>query len=185
MSQQATLYHLKVSLSDVDRGVYEALDLRLARHPSETARYMLTRALAYCCCFEEGIAFSKGLSSTDEPALWIKDLQGSTTTWIEVGAPSADRLHKAKKATARVVVFTSSDLTLLRKEWATKAIHQADRIEVYTVTPGFLDALDDATDRNSSWDLTRSDGQIYVTTKGGAVIEGTLVTASVTAPSAP
>ena len=174
MSQQATLYHLKVSLSDVDRGVYEALDLRLARHPSETARYMLTRALAYCCCFEEGIAFSKGLSSTDEPALWI-----------EVGAPSADRLHKAKKATARVVVFTSSDLTLLRKEWATKAIHQADRIEVYTVTPGFLDALDDATDRNSSWDLTRSDGQIYVTTKGGAVIEGTLVTASVTAPSAP
>ncbi len=179
MAQQATMYHLKVSLSDVDRGVYQPLDLRLARHPSETARYLLTRALAYCLCFEEGIAFSKGLSSTDEPAVWVKDLQGTTTTWIEVGSPSAERLHKAKKANPRVVVFTSHDLVLLQREWATRAIHQADRIEVYTLLPAFLDALDDATDRNSSWELTRTDGLLYVTTKGGAVIEGTLTRASV------
>ena len=184
MAQQATMYHLKISLSDVDRGVYQPIDLRLARHPSETARYLLTRALAYCLCFEEGIAFSKGLSTADEPAVWIKDLQGTTTTWIEVGAPSADRLHKAKKATPRVVVFTSQDLSLLQKEWATRAIHQADKIEVYTLAPAFLDALDDATDRNSAWELTHTDGQLYVTTKGGAVIEGTLSKGSVTAPAA-
>ena len=181
MAQQATMYHLKVSLSDVDRGVYESLDLRLARHPSETARYMLTRALAYCLCFEEGIAFSKGLSTTDEPAVWIKDLQGTTTSWIEVGAPSADRLHKAKKATARVVVFSSQDLVHLQKEWSTRAIHQAERIEVYLLAPTFLDALDDATDRNSSWDLTRTDGTLYVTTKAGTVFEGTLSKGAVTA----
>lgn len=181
MAQQATMYHLKVALSDVDRGVYEALDLRLARHPSETARYMFTRALAYCLCFEEGIAFSKGgLSSADDPALSVKDLQGTTTTWIEIGAPSADRLHKANKATGRVVVFSSSELVHLRKEWSTKAIHQAERIEVYLLAPAFLDALEDATDRNSSWDLTRTDGTLYVTTKGGSVIEGTVTKATVT-----
>jgi uncharacterized protein YaeQ len=48
MALTATIYHLQVALSDVDRGVYEALDLRLARHPSESMRYLLTRTLAYC-----------------------------------------------------------------------------------------------------------------------------------------
>ena len=60
MALTATVYHLPVQLSDVDRGVYESLDLRLARHPSETMRYLLTRLLAYCLCYEDGIAFSKG-----------------------------------------------------------------------------------------------------------------------------
>jgi len=44
---QATIYRLQIELSDVDRGVYESLDLRLARHPSESMPYLLTRALAY------------------------------------------------------------------------------------------------------------------------------------------
>ena len=46
MAQGSTTYHLRISLSDVDRNVYEALDLRLARHPSETMRYLLTRTIA-------------------------------------------------------------------------------------------------------------------------------------------
>ena len=33
MGTGATMYRLKIELSDVDRGVYESLDLRLARHP--------------------------------------------------------------------------------------------------------------------------------------------------------
>jgi len=37
MALTATMYHLEVALSDVDRGVYEAVDLRLARHPSDHA----------------------------------------------------------------------------------------------------------------------------------------------------
>src|SRR5579859_1018315 len=68
----STVYHLEIDLSDVDRGVYETLDLRLARHPSESKHYLLTRALAYCLFYEEGIAFSKGLSTTDEPAVWVR-----------------------------------------------------------------------------------------------------------------
>ena len=59
MALTATIYHLAIALSDVDRGVYESLDLRVAQHPSETMRYLLTRTLAYCFSYEEGIAFSK------------------------------------------------------------------------------------------------------------------------------
>jgi uncharacterized protein YaeQ len=103
MALSATVYHLQVDLSDVDRGVYQALDLRVARHPSETMRYLLTRVIAYCLCYEEGIAFTKGLSDAEDPALWIKDLQGNLRAWIEIGTPSAERLHKASKGSPRVV----------------------------------------------------------------------------------
>src|SRR4051812_47883073 len=158
------MYHLQIELSDVDRGVYEALDLRLARHPSESMPYMLTRTLAYALLYEEGIAFSKGgLSSSDEPPLTIRDLQGNLRTWIEIGTPSADRLHKASKASPRVVVFTQHDPRLLVKEAATRTIHKADQIEVYALDPAFLVELEGLTDRNARWTLLRNDGLLYVT----------------------
>src|SRR5512139_3598354 len=109
MALTATMHRLKVQLSDADRGVYEALDLRLAQHPSETSSYLVTRALAYCLCHEEGIEWSHGLSHVDEPALWVKTPDGRITSWIEVGLPGAERLHRASKAAAKVVVFTHHD----------------------------------------------------------------------------
>lgn len=160
------MYRLKVELSDVDRGVYAALDLRPARHPSETMRYLLTRVLAYCLCYEEGIEFTRGLSTADEPAVWIKDLQGRVATWIEVGTPSAERLHKASKAAPRVCVFTHHDPALLQRAARAKAIHRAAEIEVYALAGPFLDALDAMTDRNAAWTLVHSEATLYVTSGG-------------------
>src|SRR5882672_856461 len=113
MALSATVYRFPIEVSDVDRGVYETLDLRLGRHPSESMPYLLTRVIAYALLYEEGIAFSKGLSSGDEPALWVKDLQGNLRVWVEVGTPSAERLHKVSKASPRVVVFTQHDPRLV------------------------------------------------------------------------
>ncbi|HVY38466.1 MAG TPA: YaeQ family protein [Polyangia bacterium] len=164
MALQATVYHLQIELSDVDRGVYEALDLRIARHPSESMAYLLTRTIAYALLYEEGIAFSKGgLSSTEEPPVSIRDLQGNLTTWVEIGTPSADRLHKASKAAPRVVVFTQHDPRLLEKEAAIRAIHRADQIEVYALPAAFLDELAALTERNARWSLLRNDGTLFVT----------------------
>src|SRR5258708_1768007 len=133
MALTSTIYHFQIALSDVDRGVYETLDLRVARHPSETMRYLLVRVLAYCLLFEEGIAFGKGLSTTEEPPLWIKDLQGNLRVWIEVGSPSADRLHKAAKTAPRVVVFTHHELAPLKREWQSRPIFHSDRIEILSL----------------------------------------------------
>jgi uncharacterized protein YaeQ len=163
MALSATVYHFQIELSDVDRGVYETLDLRVGRHPSESMPYLLTRVIAYALLFEEGIAFSKGLSTTDEPALWIKDLQGNLRAWVEIGTPSADRLHKASKACPRVVVFTQHDPRLLIREAASRAIHKAEQIEVYALDPAFLHKLEAMTDRNAHWSLLRNDGLVYVT----------------------
>lgn len=164
MALSATVYRLRIELSDVDRSVYQALDLRLARHPSESMRYLLTRVIAYCLCHEEGIAFSKGgLSDPDEPAIAARDPQGNLRLWIEVGNPSPERLHKASKAAPRLVVFTHHDPQLLVRAARDKAIHRAEKIEVHALEPAFLDALDGATDRNAAWTLVHSEGTLYVT----------------------
>jgi uncharacterized protein YaeQ len=174
MALTATIYRWQITLSDVDRQVYETLDLRLARHPSESARFLVTRVLAYCLSYEEGIVFSKGgLSDAEEPPVSIVDPTGVRTAWIDVGAPSAERLHKASKATRRVSLFTHVDLALLRREAATRSIHKLEAIEVWRVEAALLDAIDAKLDRNAKLEIVRTDGQLYVTI-GGAAIEGTL-----------
>lgn len=181
MALTATMYHLQVALSDVDRGVYEALDLRLARHPSESMRFLITRLLAYCLSYEEGIAFSKGgLSSAADAPITVHDPTGLLLAWIDIGAPSAERLHKAAKAAPRVALFSATDLTTLRREAATRPIHKLGDIEVWLLTPAFLDALDARIERNTRLEVVRTDGQLYVTI-GEKVIEGTVQRCSLAA----
>ena len=157
---------LDVALSDVDRGVYEQLELRLAQHPSEALRYLVARTIAYCLCYEEGIAFGKGISTAEEPAVVIRDLTGRLTAWIEVGTPTGERLHKASKASPRLVVFTHNDPRFLVKEAASRAIHRLEAIEAFALDPAFLDALGATLGRSAQWELTHTDGHLYVVADG-------------------
>lgn len=167
MALGATMYHIEVSLSDVDRGVYESLDLRLARHPSETLRYMLTRLFAYALSYAEGIQFSKGgLSDVDEPPVSIVDPTGLLLAWIDVGVPSAERLHRAAKAARHVSVYTSANLAQLRKEASSRPIHKGSDIDVWPIAPAFLERLEPLVERNTTMDVTRNDGELYVTIGG-------------------
>lgn len=180
MALGATVYRFKIDYADVERALYQSFDLRVARHPSESVRYLLARVLAYCLCHEEGIAFSKGgLSDTEEPALSVRDLQGNLQVWIEVGAPAAERLHKASKVSPRVVIVTHGDPETLRRGLRGKIIHKAQEIQVYAFDPAFLDALEPITDRNAKWDLVHTGGELYLNTAGqsvsGAVIRQQLV----------
>ncbi len=126
MALGATMYVFEVRLADADRGVYETLTLRVARHPSETAEYLVTRLFAYCLEYAEGIAFSKGLSDPDEPAISVRDLTGVLQTWIDIGAPDAARLHKAAKAAPNVAVYVHRDPDQLLARLAGERIHRAD-----------------------------------------------------------
>ncbi len=175
MALSATVHHVELALSDVDRSVYETLDFRLARHPSESARYLVTRLLAYALSYEEGIAFSKGgISSTDEPPLAVRDRTGVLQVWIDIGAPSADRLHKASKQAERVILYTSVEPRLLQKEAATREIHEIDDIDVWRFEPSFLDELETLLTRTVRLEIARNDGKLYVTCDG-RVIEGEAV----------
>lgn len=167
MALTATMHHVDLTLSDVDRAVYETLELRVARHPSESMRYLVTRVLAYALEYAEGIAFSKGgLSSVDEPTISVHDATGLLHTWIEIGAPSADRLHKASKAADRVAIYTHTDLSLLRREARTRKIHRLETIQVWRFEPAYLDALAAVLDRRSALEVVRNEGRLYVTLAG-------------------
>jgi uncharacterized protein YaeQ len=169
MALGSTVYHFEVDVSDVDRNVYDVLDLRLARHPSETLHYLLTRTIAYCLFYQEGIGFARGLSDADEPAVWVKDRQGNVTLWLDVGSPTAERLHRASKAAPRVVVFTHHDPQILLKQLRGRKIHRQDELEIFALSPRFLDSLAPAIERHTRLALVRSDGELYVTIAGRSI----------------
>ncbi|MEO6081273.1 MAG: YaeQ family protein [Steroidobacteraceae bacterium] len=171
MALGATVHVFTVRLSDVDRGVYDTLELRLARHPSESAEYLVTRLLAYCLEFTEGIAFSKGLSDPDEPAIVVRDLTGVLRGWIEVGAPEALRLHKAAKAADRVAVYPTRDATPWLARLAGERIHRSEHIEIRAIDSKLIAALAAKLERRLDFDLSVSEQTLYVS-MGGETLTG-------------
>jgi uncharacterized protein YaeQ len=162
MALGATIYNFKIELADSDRGVYAPLDLRVARHPSETEEYLLTRLLAYCLEYTEGISFSNGLSDSDQPAISVRDLTGALRVWIDVGAPEAARLHRAAKLAARVAVYTHKDAEQLAARLSAEKIHRADALELYAVDRDWLAALRVRLARRMEFALTVSDRHVYL-----------------------
>ncbi|MFO0737258.1 MAG: YaeQ family protein [Labilithrix sp.] len=178
MAAGATIHQFEIAVSDVDRSVYETLDLRVAQHPSETMPRLLVRTLAYCLAYEEGIAFSKGgLGAVEDAPIAVHDPTGLLLHWIEIGAPSAERLHKASKM-GRLSIYTH-ELAQLRRQVAGKTIHKADAIEVWPFDASFIDALADRVARRSKLEIARNDGTLYVTLDG-QMTETSLVATTLT-----
>lgn len=166
MALTATLYNFSVQLANIDRGVYETLELRLARQPSETAEFMLTRLLAYCLEYQEGIAFTEGVASGDEPAVLVRDLTGRITAWIEVGAPDAERLHRGSKLAGRAAVYAHRAVTPLLAQLNGQKIHRAAEIPVYELDREFMKSAVEALERRNAVSLSLTEGQIYLDING-------------------
>ncbi len=162
MALGATIYSFNIELADSDRGIYQALELRVARHPSESEDYFLTRVLAYCFEYTEGIAFSNGLFEPDEPTVAVRDLTGLLQVWIDVGAPEATRLHRASKAAPRVVVYTHKDPGPWLARLAGERIHRAESLEIYALDRTWLQALAAKLERRMTWSLTVSEQHVYL-----------------------
>jgi uncharacterized protein YaeQ len=171
VSRGSLLYSFDVELADVDRGVYEALALRLACHASETAEHLLTRVLAYCLEATEGLAMGPGLAEPDQPALAVRDLTGALRAWIDVGSPDAARLHRAAKAAPRVAVYTHKDPELLLRQLEGERIHRAEAIVVHGLDRALLAALAARLQRRMAFALAVNEQQLYVTI-GGETLAG-------------
>jgi uncharacterized protein YaeQ len=170
----STIYNLDIDLADADRSVYETLALRVARHPSESEEYLVTRILAYALEFQEGIAFSRGLSDQNEPAIAIRDLTGAIMSWIDIGIPDAPRLHKAAKAVPRVVVYTHKDAAQLVGRLAGERIHRAEALELYAFDRRFISDLAAKPERRMGFGLSVSGGDLYVSI-GSDTLTGSVV----------
>lgn len=172
MAIGSTVHTFDVQLADTDRGVYDDFSLRVARHPSETDAYMLTRVLAYGLEFAEGIAFGGSVSDTEEPAVIVRDLTGKVLAWIEVGAPDAERLHHATRLADRTVVYTHRDPAKVMAPWADKRIHRREDIRVYGFDPGFIDAAAALLERRNTLTLTVTEAVVYLDLNGTALTSG-------------
>ncbi|MES2965891.1 MAG: YaeQ family protein [Bdellovibrionota bacterium] len=166
MANTATLFRFKLDVSDIDRGYYDSLDLRLAMHPSETYPYLITRVLAYALNAQDGLQFSPGgLSDPDIPCIQVVD-NGSTQLWIEIGNPSAKKLHRASKASKQVRVYTYKNVDTLMKELATADIHKAETIDIFAFKTDFLTKLEIAIERENRWTVIFNEGTLTVSTEG-------------------
>jgi uncharacterized protein YaeQ len=162
MALGATMYVFEVELADSDRGVYTSFEVRAARHPSEAPDYLIARLLAYCLEYTEGIAFSNGLSTPDEPAIAVRDLTGAMQVWIDIGTPSPERLHRASKATPRVVVYTHKDAAQFVARLRGERIHRIEELEVHAFPRDLLTNLESKLARRMALTLTVMEKNLYV-----------------------
>lgn len=157
------LYRFHIELSDIDRGVYETLDFRVAQHPSEHMPYLVTRVLAFALNFQEGLAFSStGLHDPDAAAISIPETHGGYKLLIEIGSPSAKKLHKATKISKSVKVYTYKNPENLMRDLREEKIHRAEEIEFFSLKPKFLEELEGIIKRDNRWGLLFDDGRITV-----------------------
>lgn len=163
MAPPITLYRFHIALSDVDQGAYKTLDLRLAMHPSENHAYLLTRLLAYALNEREFLEFSAGgLSDPDAPALKAETPNGEILLWVEIGNPSARKLHKAAKAARQVKVYTYKDPDPLLKEIRESKVYHAESIEIFSLDAKFLESLAPRLERTNTWGVIHHDGTLNI-----------------------
>lgn len=163
MALGSTVYNFDIDLADSDRGVYETLAIRVARHPSESEEFFVARLLAYCLEYEEGIEFSRGgLSDPDDPPIAVRDLTGVLKAWIDIGTPAPDRLHRASKSTPRVAVYIHKESGQWLAGLRAARIHKGENLELYSIERPLVAALAERLDRRMSFALAVSDREVFI-----------------------
>jgi uncharacterized protein YaeQ len=167
MALPSKLYRFKIELSDLENAVYESLDFRVAQHPSETLTYLLTRVLAYVLSYEEGIEFSPtGLADPDAATIRVVDFGGNHKVWIEIGNPSARKIHKASKAAKRVKIYTYKDPQVLLNELNSESIYRKEDLEIFSIPSVFFDQLERQVKKDNKWSLIYQEGSIMINGEG-------------------
>lgn len=163
MALTATMFRFELGLSDVDRAVYDTLELRVAQHPSESDDYLVTRLLAMALEHREGLSFGRGISTPEDPPLSAPNRMGGVALWIEIGHPSADRLHKITKHAEEVRVYTHRSPEPILADLRSGAVHRGDEVMVVAFAPAFIADLASRLSRTNRWDILRNEGVLYVT----------------------
>ncbi|MGB3289912.1 MAG: YaeQ family protein [Burkholderiaceae bacterium] len=163
MALRATIFKLDLHVADMDRGYYGSHTLTLARHPSETDERMMLRVLAFALYAEEGLVFTRGLSTTDEPALWHKDLTGAVLNWIELGHPDERRLLQAGGKSDQVVVFCyGGHASQVWWQGVQAGVARLRKLSVLSVSPAAVQALAGFAQRAMTLHVTIQEGAVLV-----------------------
>jgi len=163
MALKATVFKASTQIADMNRNYYADHSLTIARHPSETDRRMMLRILAFCIDADESLAFTKGISTEDEPDLWQHELNGEIKHWIELGLPDERRIRKACSRANRVTIYTynrrSFDVWWRQNSNKLSAL---DKLTLINISDQELEALKSLAQRNMQLQCTIQDDDIWL-----------------------
>jgi len=131
MASNATIFKATLQISDIDRQYYQDHAVTLARHPSETDERMMVRLLAFALHAHEALSFGRGISTEEEPALWIKDLTSAIDLWVDVGQPNEKSIRQACGRAKQVYVYTYGGRGA--DQWWEKNLSLLERLDNLTV----------------------------------------------------
>lgn len=160
MALKPTIYKANIALSDFDKNYYDTLSVTIAQHPSETTERMMVRLLAYCLNAREGLSFTKGLSTPDEPDIEARELDDQLALWVDVGEPLPDRIKKACRQAKHVQVYSFNSKS---EVWWAK---NSDKFSVldaqfFQIPWDDVQALAALVQRTMDLSLTLSEGTAY------------------------
>lgn len=168
MALKPTIYKVQIELADSDRNHYESLALTLAQHPSETIERMAVRILAFCLNAQNGLELTRGLSTTDEPALLRHNDTGEIEQWIEIGQPEEPRLRKASGKALSVCVYAFAKSAATWWQLNSEAMSALPRVLVWQFDWQEVVAFAALITRNVSITVSIAGGVIYADVQGQA-----------------
>lgn len=109
MAISATVFKVAINIADMNRHYYQPHELTVAQHPSENDFRFMVRLIAFALNANEGLSFTKGLSTDDEPELWQKSLTDEIELWVDFGQVDEKRIGKACGKAKEVKIYTYSE----------------------------------------------------------------------------
>ncbi|MBA2777440.1 YaeQ family protein [Billgrantia kenyensis] len=163
MALKATVFKARLQISDMDRHYYGDHALTIARHPSETDERMMLRLLAFARHAHEDLAFGRGVSSDDDPDLWIRNLTGDIELLIQLGQPGEREIRRACSHARQVVLYTySGQGARIWWEQLGNKLAGLSNLSIYDISPESMAALGQLTVRSMDLNITIQDGAIWV-----------------------
>jgi len=170
MALGATIFRLELHVADMVRGYYGSHALTLARHPSETDERMMLRVLMFALYADEHLAFTRGLSTAEEPALWRKDLTGDIHDWIDLGHPEARRLLQAGGKSNRVIVCCyGGHASQVWWRGIQGGVRRLRNLTVLAVEPAAARAMAQLARRTMSVHVSIDEGSALVSSEQGSI----------------
>ncbi len=163
MAQNATIYKVELSVSDMDRHYYETHKLTVARHPSETDERLMVRIVAFALNAHEHLELTKGLSTDDEPDIWQKSLCGELDVWVALGLPSEKVLRQSCGKAGRVIVYPyggrAAEMWWDKVKSSTKRF---DNLQVFNLSETETRELTKLANRAMKLQVNIQDGEVMV-----------------------
>lgn len=170
MALKATIFKAEVAIADLDRNVYDTFTLTLAQHPSENDARMMVRLFAFMLFADARLEFGRGLSSDDEPDLWLRDLTGTIELWISLGQLDERWLRKASGRAGRVVVMSYGDRAAeVWWEQNRATLEKLSNLSVYRISADDVQALAKLASRSMALQCTIQEGEALITGGGDPV----------------